>query len=98
MTVISVLELRVKTEALDGAAALIKETLEVTRDRPGCLGVEITVDIDDPTQYIVVERWATLADDDAYRAFRATPDGASALGTILSEPPALSRAELRVTL
>ena len=95
MTVISFLEFRVKADVLDSVAGIVHDTLEVTRARPGCLGVDVTVDVDDPTHFVVVEKWATLADDDAYRAFRATPEGASDLGSVLAGPPTLTRAELR---
>ncbi|MDO9398229.1 MAG: antibiotic biosynthesis monooxygenase family protein [Herbiconiux sp.] len=98
MTVIAVLELRVKAEALADAPAIIQGTLEVTRSRPGSLGVDITVDVDDPTHYLIVERWEDLAADDAYRAFRASPEGASELRTIVAEPPVLTRTELRAQL
>ena len=40
---------------------------------------------------VVVERWTSLAHDDAYRAWRATPEGASPLGAVLAERPRLTR-------
>jgi hypothetical protein len=39
-----------------------------------------------------VERWESIAHDDAYRAWRAGP-GASGLGNYLSEPARLTRFE-----
>jgi heme oxygenase (mycobilin-producing) len=91
MTVISVLEFPVSDDALDRAPALVHEVLTATRARPGCLGVEVAVDVDDPSHYVVVERWESIEADDAYRAWRATPEGASSLGSILAGAPTLTR-------
>jgi heme oxygenase (mycobilin-producing) len=95
MTVISILDIKIKTGALADAAAVLSTTLAATRARPGCKGVDVTVDVDDPEHYVIVETWATLGDDDAYRAWRGTPEGASPLGSVLAGPPTLTRAELR---
>lgn len=94
MTVLSIFEIRVNPDALTDAPQLISETLAGTRSRPGCIGVEVAIDVDDPTRFILVERWATLADDDAYRAWRMTPEGAPSVGRVLAAPPALTRTEV----
>lgn len=98
MTVISILEFTVTAEALEGAAAVVYDVLTATRAREGCLGIEVTVDVADPAHYLVVERWDSIESDDAYRAWRATPEGKSALGTLLAGPPTLTRALLADTL
>lgn len=95
MTIISILDLKIQADSLADADAVLTSTLSGTRTRPGFEGAEITIDIDDPTHYIVIEKWASLADDDAYRAWRNTPEGASTLGAILAAPPTLTRTELR---
>jgi heme oxygenase (mycobilin-producing) len=84
MTVTSLLELNIKPERLADAERIIDETLEATRAFAGNLGCVVSVDTDDPTHYVIVERWESLAADDAYRAFRATPEGANQLGEITS--------------
>ncbi|MFZ8758877.1 putative quinol monooxygenase [Microbacterium sp. HMH0099] len=94
MTVLSIFEIRVTPDALQEAPQLISETLAGTRSQPGCIGVEVTVDIYDPSRFFLVERWATLADDDAYRAWRMTPEGAPTVGRILAGPPVLTRTEV----
>lgn len=98
MTVISILEFHVKAEEIEGAPAVIHEVLTATRAREGSLAVEVTVDVDDPAHYLVVERWDSIESDDAYRAWRATPEGKSALGALLAGPPTLTRALLTDTL
>jgi quinol monooxygenase YgiN len=91
MTVISLLDFTVKAEELDAAPALITETLKATRAFEGSLGVDVSIDVNDPAHVVLVERWESIEHDDAYRAFRATPEGASKLGTIVAGPPTLTR-------
>ncbi|WP_432506901.1 putative quinol monooxygenase [Kineococcus arenarius] len=91
MNITSLLDLRLKPEALADAPAIITETLSATRAFAGCLGVEVLRDTADETHVLVLERWESLEADDAYRAWRATPEGASRLGELLSAPPTLTR-------
>ncbi len=39
---------------------------------------------------MVVERWESVEADAAYRTWRATPQGASRLKTLLAGPPGLT--------
>ena len=84
MTVTSVLELWFTPESLGDAERVLAETLATTRAFAGNLGCDVTVDSEDPTHYAVFERWESIEADDAYRAFRATPEGTSALGPLLA--------------
>ena len=93
MSVTSLLDLRVAPAFLADASTLIADVLVATRAFDGNLGVEVLVDESDPAHYLVVEKWESIAHDDAYRAWRATPEGASALGSILAEAPTLTRFE-----
>jgi quinol monooxygenase YgiN len=53
----------------------------------------VLVDSTDPAHFLVVEQWASMEHDSAYRAWRATDDGASGLGELLAAPPVLTRFE-----
>lgn len=55
-------------------------------------------DLADPTHVTIVEHWASIERDDAYRAWRASPAGASDLGDLLAAPPTLWRYETGSTL
>lgn len=90
MAVTALLELRLDPTRVEEAHRVIDETLVATRAFPGCLGVEVTADVDDPAHIVVIESWASREDDAAYRAFRATPEGRSALGTVLAAAPVLT--------
>jgi quinol monooxygenase YgiN len=69
---------------VDSAHKVISETLAATRAFPGCLGVTVLVDSDDPAHVAIYETWESIERDRAYRAWRATPEGASDLGSIVA--------------
>lgn len=92
MSITALLDLHFDPDRLDEGRAFLTRTLADTRAFEGSLGLEIVVDVVDPTHVVVIERWASLAHDDAYRAWRAGA-GASALGDYLAGPPTLTRCE-----
>jgi len=65
----------------------IRETLAQTAAFPGNEALEVLVDDADPNRVVVVETWAAASDHDAYVAWRATPEGAAALATVIAAPP-----------
>jgi quinol monooxygenase YgiN len=91
MTITALLELTLKAESVADAPTVLAKTLEATRAFPGNEGIEVLYDVANPAHVVVIERWASLEHDDAYRAWRATPEGASGLGALLSERPRLTR-------
>lgn len=90
MTITALLDLTLRPESLGDAPRVLHETLEATRAFPGCLGVEVLRGANDPARVLVVERWESTESDAAYRAWRATPDGASQLGSLLAGAPSLA--------
>jgi len=92
MSITAFLDIHVQAETLADAPAVMRETLADTRNFDGCLGVEVLTDTDDPTHFVLVEKWASLEHDAAYRAWRAGP-GKSSLGAILAGVPVLTKFE-----
>jgi quinol monooxygenase YgiN len=92
MAITAHLDLNLKTESLPTAPAVLREILADTRAFDGCLGVDVLVDNSNPAHILVVERWASLDHDAAYRAWRAG-EGASRLGELLAAPPVLTHFE-----
>jgi quinol monooxygenase YgiN len=90
MAVTALLELQLKADSLETAQTIIHATLTATRAFPGCQGVTVLVDSDDPTHVVLHETWESLERDRAYRAWRATPEGASDLGSVLAAAPKLT--------
>ncbi|BCW71692.1 antibiotic biosynthesis monooxygenase [Arthrobacter sp. NicSoilB8] len=92
MPITAHLDLNLKAEALSTAPDVLRDILADTRAFEGCLGVDVLVDSKDPAHFLVVEQWASLEHDAAYRAWRAG-DGASGLGDLLAGPPVLTHFE-----
>jgi quinol monooxygenase YgiN len=90
VAITAILDLRLKADSLETAPKILRATLADTRAFPGCLGVTVLTDIDDPAHVLVYETWESVEHDRAYRAWRASPEGASELGTILAGAPRLS--------
>jgi quinol monooxygenase YgiN len=87
----AILDLQLKDEALETAHEIIHATLTSTRAFPGCLSATVLVDSDNPAHVIVYETWESIERDRAYRAWRATPEGASGLGPILAAAPTVTQ-------
>lgn len=76
MSILTVLELTAAEGKVDEMVALLAKSLVDTRARQGCLSVTVHRETANPNLIVLVERWATLADDTAYREWRAG-DGAT---------------------
>jgi len=98
MAVTAFLDLRLRADKVAEAPAVIAAVLKDTRAFDGNLGLEVLEDVADPTHVTIVEHWGSLEQDDAYRAWRATPEGASNLGDVLAGPPSLWRCTTQSTL
>jgi quinol monooxygenase YgiN len=90
VAITAILDLQLKADSLEGAPGVIRDTLTATRAFPGCQGVTVLVDSDNPAHVVLYETWESIEHDRAYRAWRATPEGASSLGSILAGAPTLS--------
>ena len=90
MAVTAILDLQLKAGSLETAHEVLHATLTDTRAFPGCVDVTVLVDSDDPAHVVVYETWESAEHDRAYRAWRASPEGASDLGSILAAPPKLN--------
>ena len=91
MATTAILDLQLKADSLETAHEVIHATLTDTRAFPGCLDATVLVDSDNPAHVIVYETWESIEHDRAYRAWRATPEGASGLGPILAAPLKLTQ-------
>jgi heme oxygenase (mycobilin-producing) len=90
VAITALLELQLKADSLETADEVIRATLTDTRAFPGCLGVTVLVDSGDPAHVVLYETWESIEHDRAYRAWRATPEGASDLGSIMAAAPKLT--------
>lgn len=93
MSITVFLDLHLNPEAVPAAPAMMREILADTRSFAGCEGVDVLVDRNDATHLVLVERWASVEADAAYRQWRAT-DGVTELGTLLASPPTTTTLEI----
>jgi heme oxygenase (mycobilin-producing) len=91
VAITAILDLELKADSLEKANQVLHATLTGTRAFPGCLGVTVLVDSDNPAHVVLYETWESLEHDRAYRAWRATAEGGSDLGSILAAAPKLSQ-------
>jgi quinol monooxygenase YgiN len=91
VAITAILDLELRADSLEKANQVMHATLTGTRAFAGCLGVTVLVDSDNPAHVVLYETWESLEHDRAYRAWRATAEGASDLGSILAAAPKLSR-------
>jgi quinol monooxygenase YgiN len=89
MSIIAILEFRLNNDVLDAANAKVKEILADTRAFPGCEGLDVLVDRDDPAHVFIYEKWESNEADAAYRAWRAG-DGAADFTGLLAAVPVLN--------
>ena len=93
MAITSVLDIRLPADAPADAEARITAVLSATRARPGILSADVVRDLEDPRHLVVLEVWESVEADDAYRAWRATPEGASELRELAQGQVGLTRYE-----
>lgn len=51
--------LTIKPDTLNQVIAAAKPCIEATRREPGCIRYDLTVDVNDPTKLVFVEKWET---------------------------------------
>lgn len=91
MAITSIVTLTLRPEAAADAAAAVHSSLELTREFEGNLGVDVLVDRQDPTRWVLVEKWESEEADLAYRTYRAENKIPSALGPLLAGPPTVAK-------
>ena len=93
MAITSVLDFQLRPDAPADAERRISSILSQTRARPGCISADVIRDLDDRRHLVVIEIWESLESDEAYREWRATPEGANELRELTEGQIALTRYE-----
>jgi quinol monooxygenase YgiN len=84
VSILVLLELEAKEGKADAMIDVLRRNLGDTRARQGCESVTVHQDHDQPTSILLVERWASRADDDAYRAWRAGDGAIAEMGPLVA--------------
>jgi quinol monooxygenase YgiN len=93
MAITSLLDIRLPSDAPADAETRITSVLSQTRARPGLLSADVVRDLTDPRHLLVIEVWESFEADEAYRAWRATPEGANELRELAAGQVVLTRYE-----
>jgi len=93
MAITSLLDVHFRRDVPEDAETRMHSILSATRARPGFVSADVVRDLDDPQHLVVIEVWESLEADQAYRTWRATPEGASELGELTEGRIALTRYE-----
>lgn len=89
MSVLVLLELAVKPERQDDTKADMARALPDTRTFEGCEGVTVHQNQDDPSTFVLVERWASRGHYDKYLAWREERGDLDNLRAMLTGPPSI---------
>jgi len=84
VSILVLLELEAKEGKADAVIDVLQRNLGDTRARHGCESATVHQDQDQPNAILLVERWATRADDDAYRAWRAGEGAIAEMGPLIA--------------
>jgi quinol monooxygenase YgiN len=87
MSVVILLEFRVKPEALEESKKFFKKILPETRAYPGCEGLDVYSNADDPTTIVFHERWQSKEQYQKYFAWRTGNGSMDEFGAKLAAPP-----------
>ena len=87
MSVVVLLEFRVKPEVVEETKAFFKKILPDTRAFAGCEGLDVLTNADDPTIFVFNERWQSQEHYQKYFAWRTENGSMNAFGAYLAGPP-----------
>lgn len=81
-----------RDDALDRVPRIVDDMLETTRAFAGLEQLDILRDPARPGAWTLYEIWSDDSSEQAYRSFRATPEGAvPGLAEVMTERPSLER-------
>ena len=87
MSVVVLLEIQVKPEAVNELKAMLKKNLPDTRSYNGCQGLDVYGNLDDTGNIVFYERWASREHYQKYLAWRTETGAMNRIGALLTGPP-----------
>jgi quinol monooxygenase YgiN len=89
--VVVVATIQVKPGTEDEALAALTASIPPTHEEPGCLAYALHRDVDDPTRFIMVERWESADALDAHGRAPHLKELFGAVGGLVAAPPSIIR-------
>ena len=84
-----ILDVQAKPECADKLKATFEAILPDTRSYAGCNEVKVLVNQDDPANLILLEKWQTRADYEAYVAWRSEQGTMESLRALMATAPSI---------
>jgi quinol monooxygenase YgiN len=89
MTCIVIFEMTARSGTGTQLVETMRALLPDTRNKDGCQGVEVTTNLDNPDNLVLVQRWATRQHYETYLAWRQQRGALDQLADLLTEPPSI---------
>ena len=89
MTCQVILEFKAKEDAVESIRSYLREILPDTRSYDGCVGLNITQNLDDPTSFAVVEQWDTRKHYENYLQWRTDTGVLDKLAEMIDGEPSI---------
>jgi quinol monooxygenase YgiN len=87
MSTVVLLDFRVKPDAIEETKKFLKKILPDTRAYPGCEGLDVYTNADDPTNFVFHERWQSKEHYQKYFAWRTENGSMDEFGSKLAGAP-----------
>ncbi len=87
MSVLVLLEVKVKPEEISNMKSYMAEIIPDTRTYKGCQRIDVYFCTGDTASMVAVEYWDSLAHYEKYYAWRKETGVLDRIGTMLSKPP-----------
>ena len=89
MSVLVLLEAKVKPEDISNMKSYMAEILPDTRAYDGCQGIDVYFNTEDTSSMLGVEHWNSRAHYEKYIAWRTETGVMDKIGTMLAGPPSI---------
>jgi quinol monooxygenase YgiN len=89
MSVVVLLDFRVKPDVVEEAREFFKKILPETRAYAGCEGLDVYSNADDPTNIVFYERWQSREHYQKYFSWRTGNGSMDEFGKKLAGPPTI---------
>ncbi len=89
MSVVVLLELKVKPEAVNDVKGMLKENLPDTRGYDGCQGLDVYDNMDETGNLVIYERWDSRPKYEKYLAWRTETGAMDRLRAWVKAPPSI---------
>jgi quinol monooxygenase YgiN len=87
MSVLVLLEVEVKPEAIADMKSYLAEILPETRAYDGCQGIDVYSNTEDTGNLVAVEYWDSRTHHEKYSAWRTEAGDMDKVGTMIAGPP-----------